>query len=50
MHTTGTYGHNDRKIMAVLTLEPEGTTWDVSAERITKLTKAVYLVDRFATS
>lgn len=43
MHTTGTYGH---KIMAVLTLEPEGTTWDQSAARITALTKAVYLTDR----
>jgi hypothetical protein len=50
MHTTGTYGSHDRKIMAVLTLEPQGTTWDVSAERITKLTKAVYLVERLATS
>lgn len=43
MHTTGTYG---RKIMAVLTLEPEGTTWDESAHRITALTRAVYLADR----
>jgi hypothetical protein len=43
MHTTGTYGH---KIMAVLTLEPVGTTWDQSAARITALTKAVYLTDR----
>jgi hypothetical protein len=43
MHTTGTYGH---KIMAVLTLEPEGTTWDESAARITVLTRAVYLADR----
>jgi len=50
MHTTGTYGSHDRKIMAVLTLEPEGTTWDVSAERITKLTKAVYLAERVITS
>ena len=45
MHTTGTYGHNDRKIMVVLTLEPVGTTWDVSAERITRLTRAVHLAD-----
>lgn len=43
MHTTGTYGH---KIMAVLTLEPEGTTWDESAARITVLTRAVHLADR----
>ena len=46
MHTTGTYGTKDRKIMVVLTLEPEGTTWDVSAERTTKLTRAVYLAER----
>jgi len=43
MHTTGVYGH---KIMAVLTLEPEGTTWDQSAQRITVLTGAVYLAER----
>ena len=43
MHTTGTYGD---RIMAVLTLEPEGTTWDESARRITGLTRAVYLADR----
>jgi hypothetical protein len=43
MHTTGVYGD---KIMAVLTLEPEGTTWDQSAQRITVLTKAVYLAER----
>ncbi|WP_235921423.1 serine hydrolase [Lentzea tibetensis] len=48
MHTSGTYGKKDRKIMVVLTLEPEGTTWDVSTERITKLTRAVYLADRHA--
>ncbi|GLZ31857.1 lipoprotein [Lentzea sp. NBRC 105346] len=46
MHTSGTYGTNDRKIMVVLTLEPEGTTWDVSADRLTKLTRGVYLADR----
>ncbi|WNV82754.1 hypothetical protein [Umezawaea sp. Da 62-37] len=47
MHTTGTYGGGDRKIMAVLTLEPEGTTWDESAQRITLVTGAVYLAERF---
>jgi hypothetical protein len=46
MHTTGTYAH-DRKIMAVLTLQPAGTAWDVSAERVTVVTKAVYLAERF---
>ncbi|MGW6933640.1 hypothetical protein ACWGE0_26540 [Lentzea sp. NPDC054927] len=45
MHTTGTYGRNDRKIMVVLTLEPVGTTWDVSADRITRITRAVHLAD-----
>ncbi|MEU6154124.1 hypothetical protein ABZ816_29435 [Actinosynnema sp. NPDC047251] len=49
MHTTGTYGPADRKIMAVLTLEPVGTTWDTSAHRLTTVTKAVYLADRVLT-
>jgi hypothetical protein len=47
MHTTGTYGPHDRKIMAVLTLQPVGTTWDTSAERVTALTGAVYLAEKF---
>ncbi len=49
MHTTGTYGPADRKIMAVLTLEPEGTTWDVAAHRTTILTGAVYFADKLLT-
>ncbi|MEU4802908.1 hypothetical protein [Actinosynnema sp. NPDC023587] len=49
MHTTGTYDPADRKIMAVLTLEPVGTTWDTSAHRLTTVTKAVYLADRMLT-
>ncbi|WP_218023340.1 hypothetical protein [Nocardia altamirensis] len=41
MHTTGTAGVDDAKIVVVLTLEPKGTPWDVSAQRITSLTKAI---------
>ncbi|MEV0677917.1 hypothetical protein AB0I60_15510 [Actinosynnema sp. NPDC050436] len=49
MHTTGTYGPADRKIVVVLTLEPVGTDWDTSAARLTAVTKAVYLADRILT-
>ncbi|MFC0543014.1 hypothetical protein [Kutzneria chonburiensis] len=42
MHTTGTVGPCDDKIMVVLTLEPVGTTWKDSADRITALTSVVY--------
>jgi hypothetical protein len=42
MHTTGTVGENDQKIVVVLTLEPTGTAWQDSAARITDLTEAVY--------
>ncbi|MCM6774212.1 class A beta-lactamase-related serine hydrolase [Nocardia sp. CDC159] len=41
MHTTGTVGIQDKKIVVVLTLEPTDTSWEVSAQRITLLTKAV---------
>jgi hypothetical protein len=41
MHTTGTVGENDQKIVVVLTLEPTGTSWKDSADRITALTEAV---------
>jgi hypothetical protein len=44
MHTSGAVGADDSKIIVVLTLEPEGTSWDDSAERLTVLTKAVHLV------
>ncbi|MFI9387335.1 hypothetical protein [Kutzneria sp. NPDC052558] len=41
MHTTGTVGLHDQKIVVVLTLEPVGTAFDVSSSRITSLTSAV---------
>lgn len=41
MHTTGTIGENDRKIMVVLTLEPAGMSWQNSATRITDLARAL---------
>jgi hypothetical protein len=42
MHTTGTAGLNDQKIVVVLTLEPTTLSWRDSADRITNLTQAVY--------
>ncbi|HEX6361104.1 hypothetical protein [Actinophytocola sp.] len=42
MHTTGTVGENDEKIVVVLTLEPTTLSWKDSADRITDLTAAVY--------
>ncbi|MET0133662.1 MAG: hypothetical protein ABW215_08715 [Kibdelosporangium sp.] len=42
MHTTGTVGGNDQKIVVVLTLEPVDLAWKDSADRITDLTEAVY--------
>jgi hypothetical protein len=47
MHTTGTYGRHDRKITAVLALEPVGTAWDVSAARVTAVTKTVNPAEQF---
>ncbi|MEU7630403.1 hypothetical protein AB0C34_10505 [Nocardia sp. NPDC049220] len=41
MHTTGTVGEHDEKIVVLLTLEPTGTPWDVSSQRTTLLTKAI---------
>jgi hypothetical protein len=43
MHTTGTVGKNDKKIVVVLTLQPKTLSWRDSAARITDLTRAVYL-------
>jgi hypothetical protein len=42
MHTSGTVGANDEKIVVVLTLEPTTLSWNDSADRITDLTEAVY--------
>jgi hypothetical protein len=41
MHTTGTIGGNDEKIVVVLTLEPTTLSWQDSATRITNLTATV---------
>lgn len=41
MHTTGTLGENDEKIVVVLTLEPTTLSWKDSADRITNLTATV---------
>jgi hypothetical protein len=49
MHTTGTVGPHDEKIVVVLTLEPDGTSWRDSATRITALTRAVYLASEAVT-
>jgi hypothetical protein len=46
MHTTGTVGLHDQKIVVVLTLEPTDTAFDVSSSRITSLTSAVYQASR----
>jgi hypothetical protein len=45
MHTTGTVGAYDEKIVVVLTLEPTMLSWQDSAGRITDLTAAVYATD-----
>ncbi|QFU85543.1 hypothetical protein YIM_01565 [Amycolatopsis sp. YIM 10] len=41
MHTSGTVGGNDEKIVVVLTLQAKDTPFRESANRITELTKAV---------
>ncbi|HEV7897143.1 MAG TPA: hypothetical protein VGP31_04790 [Planosporangium sp.] len=41
MHTSGTIGAGDRRILAVLTLHGLDTPWSESAARITALTRAV---------
>jgi hypothetical protein len=47
MHTTGTVGPHDDKIVVVLTLEPVDTTWEDSAARITALTSVVYHISQW---
>ncbi len=37
LHTTGTVGADDRTIVAVLTLHPEGTPYDTACSRVTRL-------------
>lgn len=41
MHTTGTYA-NDRKIAALLTLQPDDTDWDTSTTHVTQLISDIY--------
>jgi hypothetical protein len=41
MHTSGTAGANDEKIIVVLTLEPEDMSWEECASRITGVTRAL---------
>ncbi|WP_410608037.1 hypothetical protein [Amycolatopsis sp. lyj-109] len=43
MHTSGTVGPDNEKIVVVLTLEPTTLSWQDSAGRITDLTRDVYL-------
>jgi hypothetical protein len=42
MHTTGTYAH-DRKIVALLTLQPDNTDWDTSVKDVTQLVRDIYM-------
>jgi hypothetical protein len=41
LHTTGTVGANDRIIMAVLTRQPVGTTFETAATGLTALTRSL---------
>jgi indolepyruvate decarboxylase len=41
MHTTGTYA-NDRKIAALLTLQPDNTDWDTSVKHVTQLVRDIH--------
>lgn len=42
MHTSGTVGDGDEKIMVVLSLHPDGTSYDEAARRVTGVTRALY--------
>ncbi|MDH2424399.1 hypothetical protein [Sphaerisporangium sp. TRM90804] len=46
LHTTGLAGKGDRLILAVLTLQPAGSSYRDSAARLTTLAKQVYLAGR----
>jgi hypothetical protein len=41
MHTSGTYA-NDRKIAALLTLQPNNTDWDTSVGHVTQIARDMY--------
>lgn len=42
LHTTGTVGTDDRRIVVVLTLHPAGTSFRAASSRLTALTRQVY--------
>ncbi len=42
MHTTGTIGDRDQMIVVVLSLHPDGTSYDEAARRVTATTRALY--------
>lgn len=46
MHTSGTLGADDAEILVVLSLHPVGTSYNESADRVTNLTRVVYLASR----
>jgi hypothetical protein len=43
LHTTGTVGENDRYIVAVLSVHPDGSSFSKAAANLTKITKALPL-------
>jgi hypothetical protein len=45
MHTTGTLGPENGTIMVVLSLEPVGTSWQRSGNRITRVAHELYRTD-----
>jgi hypothetical protein len=47
MHTSGTVGDDHDKIVVVLSLEPTTLSWQDSANRITNLTRQVYIKSGF---
>lgn len=42
LHSTGLVGKGDRYVMAVLTAQPAGATWNASVKRITTLARDLY--------
>ncbi|WP_432828303.1 hypothetical protein [Dactylosporangium sp. CA-092794] len=40
LHTTGTVGTDDRSIVVVLTLHPDGTSFSSASTAVSKLTRA----------
>lgn len=46
LHTSGTIGPDNRTIMVVLSLHGEGTSYEDSAQRLTAITRALYVASR----